>query len=153
MKGDCRCPHPVGFEVAHKADTCVKCGRFINPLWTSNDKTLAAFFDRLARSIFPTNDLTGRPAVSEDWLTFRRHVEARELEGRPKFGHRFLSRDNIWDAREEAADLALYALLDVLRARRDGTDEVLNHALNVAQKAFEGYSALSTIRRVRSGSP
>lgn len=106
----------------------------ISHRWTSNDETFAEFFDRLL-------DL---PEVPREFVE---QVRQRELAGRETFGNVFLSRANELEGCEEAADLALYAHLAVLRARREGRREHIDLALIAARHAALAWEALHRLRR------
>lgn len=145
---DCRCDQPIPFAREERADTCVCCGYHISPDWTSNTRTLDAFLRGVEAAVFDDDPVTNR----DIWEAFRAHIEARELSGRPRFGNSFLSRDNIREGQEEAADLAMYACLDSLcEIRRNGKDDDTDLALTAAQKAYEAYEALAHLRHRRQG--
>ena len=95
------------------------------------------------------------PGSIPDWYRrFRRHCEQREREGRPRFGNVFLSRDNPREAQEEAADGALYAMLDMLRHLREtGSREDYDATLRVAAKFAEAYRELLDLQAKRGGRP
>ena len=145
---ECRCaePKPNDRDPLNRrsADYCRICQRQISREWTSNDKTLGWFLDGLAACI---------PARGEEWQRFRIHCEARELAGRPRFKHQFLNRDNVAEGLEEAADGALYAHLDVLKAKRAGEDGDVDMALIAAHHFYEAYAALLHLRQRRNGAP
>lgn len=94
------------------------------------------------------------PVRGDAWQRFRAHVETRELAGRPVFRQVFLTRENLREAEEEAADLCLYACLDTLKARRAGLgDQDLDMALTVAHHAYKAYEGLIALRAKRRGAP
>ena len=144
---DCEVPHPS--IDPRFPDRCESCGWFINPAWVSNNRTMREFFDRLAEATFPAGVLYGLEGPPAWWDDFRLHVEMREFSGRKKFGHSFLRRDNALEATEEAADTAIYALLDLLAARRRGDREEWALALTLAQKAAEAHKAARDLRAHR----
>lgn len=142
---ECRCSVPVRYPQPSFPNTCVRCGFHISPLWTSNDLTVGDFFNRLA-TVFPTKP--------PQWFhAFRSQCEARERAGRTRFGHSFLSRDNIEEAIEEAADLAIYAHLHILRACREQREDHRDLAMTAALKAAEAYHALTELRARETGAP
>lgn len=124
MRRDCDCPIPD--EHGPIRPGYCRCGGYIDPRWTSNDRTFREFFDQLA----------ALPGVTSAFVA---QCRQRELDGRDEFGHQFLSRDNAAEAREEASDLALYCALSVLRARRDGNAEQIEAALDAAHHAALAY--------------
>lgn len=141
---DCQCPKPVPITAPAKSHTCNRCGYWINPRWSSNDSTVSAFFNRLAESI----------PVAEWWVSpFVEHCMQRELAGRDKFGFEYLVRDNPAEGLEEAADLALYSHLDVLKAKRAGNEDDIDAALQAAYHAGKAYEALLRLREKRHGAP
>ena len=98
----------------------------------SNDRTFNEFFDQLA-------DL---PDVEPSFIEHCRH---RETAGRDEFGHAFLDRDNCLEGLEEAADLAIYSELHLLRCRREGRREQTELALEAARLAALAYVALARL--------
>lgn len=138
---ECACPVPN--PKPQKPDFCVRCGFVIPAHWTCNARTIDAFLDRLDGAL-PGEDLSG----------FREHVIVRELAGRDRFQHSFLGRENCAEGQEEAVDLALYALLDTLKARREGRgEEDMDLALTAAMHAFHAHEALARLRAKRGGAP
>lgn len=107
--------------------------------------TLVEFFDRLEDALF-TNVRKDR--LPSDWLTFRRQAEARERDGRDRFGDAYLRRDNAGEGLEEAADGANYGYFDVERTRAEhgDVDEALQLALIAANHFYEGHRALHALR-------
>lgn len=153
MNTDCRCEIPVGFPQQEKADICVKCSKRINSAWTSNDRTIGAFYDRLATILREDPEVLS-PDVNPAWQQFRIEAEARERAGRRRFGHRALGRDNCRDGWEEASDGGNYAFFESLKdIRADRADENIDLLLLAAKRFFEGYEALANYRRRRDGSP
>lgn len=115
--------------------------------WDTTDETVAAFFDRLAAGAFP-----GKP--DPEYATFRQHCEYRERAGRTDFGDAYLHRDNLAEAREELADLGIYALLDSLQAIRDGKgDEDFELVLTMAHHAYLAYKTSMRLAAKRRGAP
>lgn len=141
----CKCRKPAPFLAPQKARTCVRCALHISPEWTCNDQTVAGFFDRLEDAV-PGGD---------GWLeSFRKHCEQRELAGRDKWGFTFLARENTLEGLEEACDGALYSMLDVLKARREGRgEEDLDAALTAAYYFGKAHEALRRLRDKRLGAP
>lgn len=141
MLSECACaiPNPrLGRE-----DWCVQCGRAIPKRWTCNSQTIDAWLRRLAAAL-----------PGENLAKFREHIIVRELAGRDRFKHSFLGRDNLAEGLEEATDLALYSLLDTLKAVREGHgDEDVDLALTASAHAFHAYKALDHLRQKRQGAP
>lgn len=119
----CTCPIPRQIVDPRRPETCQACLGWINPDWTSNDRTVSKFYDRLAASLFIPDQMTGKLLVPDDYIVFRAEAEARERAGRETFGHRSLARNNLRDAREEAADGGNYLLFHHLRKVREGDGE------------------------------
>jgi hypothetical protein len=144
---DCRCQVPLQSGDPRRLGFCSRCGRRINPEWTSNDATFADFFDGLEKSMFP--------GLTPDWFTrFRNQCQRRERAGRPLYGNRFLGKNNPEDAMEEACDGALYAMLDTLRHLRDhGDDDDFDAALRAAARFAQAYRELLNLKGKRSGRP
>lgn len=141
---ECNCivPRPRGATPNKPNDDerCVECGLYINPAWTSNDGTMAEFFDRLEESLFPLGVLAATP--NDDlraFHAFRLQAEVREIAGRRRFQHRHLGRDNPREATEEAADFANYMLYSLLADRRRGEREEWPIALSGAADAFRAW--------------
>ena len=128
---ECRCPKPVPHPKPGRENTCVKCGFWINPEWSSNDENLSAFLERLAESQF-FYDADGQLLTPPWWDAFVAHVFARERLGRTKFGYQYLQRNNPAEATEEAVDGAMYMYLYALQKRRAGQDEQADTALTAA---------------------
>ncbi len=132
--GECGCEKPIETVDPRWPGSCVRCGNRIEPRWTSNDATVAEFFDRLEECF---------PGETPAWVQiFRRHCEARELAGRDTFGYEFLARNNPAEGLEEAADGANYAFFDILQSRRDGDEEEWALALTAAYHFAHAYRAL-----------
>jgi hypothetical protein len=147
----CICEKPIPSPIPAHAGQCLRCVSKIESLTT--DDTVAKFFDRLGESLFPY-DPFGELVSSDAWESFREHCERRELAGRDTFGNRFMSRDSILEAEEEAADLALYLLLDNLRHElEEGEDRDVDLVMTVAMFAFKGYEALLRLKAKRAGAP
>lgn len=127
-----QCDCPVPKESARWKLHCRACAGYIDPSWTSNDETFAEFFDQLK----------ALPGVD---ATFIEHCRRRELAGRPEFGNSFLARENCLEALEEAADLALYSNLHLLKCRREGKREEVELALEAARLAALAYAAVARL--------
>ncbi len=141
----CSCPRPNQSSDPRKAGTCIKCGRLVGADVLSSE-TIRWFYDRL-ETCFP-----GKPPAA--FAAFRREAEAREVEGRDKFGLSYLSRSNLVEASEEGADEANYFLFDVLQHRRRlGRDDDLDLALEGAWHSFKAYECARRLEAKRLGSP
>lgn len=136
----CQSPSPK----PQRPDTCVRCGIKLKPDTICNDATMAEFFNRLSDA-FPDDP---------EWLKdFRIGCESRELAGRKKFGWAYFDRNNLREAEEEFFDGANYAMMEVLKNRRDGMDDQLDMALIVAWHASHAYAALRGMRLKERGRP
>src|SRR5690348_6441337 len=143
----CRCEVPRESPNPRSAGSCMVCGKIIERAWTSNDETVKAFFDHLERT-FPGSE------PPPDFAPFRQQCEAREREGHSDFGHAFLGRDNCIAATEEAADFAIYMLLDTLKALREGgTDDDSALAMQGAIYAYKAHRTALQLRAKRRGAP
>ena len=141
----CACKVPQPKVKPGKQDWCERCSLFIDPAIACNDMTVREFFDRLADAM-PYRDAT--------WDRFRIECEAREFAGRARFKQSFHGRQNLREAAEEAADGALYSMLDTLVVRREGRgDEDIDLALTVAHHFYRAYAASLHLREKRKGSP
>jgi hypothetical protein len=139
----CRVPEPK----PARPQQCVRCGDLLDPTWTSNDSTLAAFLDRFERT-FPAY-----PHTPSYWTDMRLHLEARERAGRRTFRESFHGRDNVKEAREEVCDLALYTFLDGLVQLRAGEEQDVAVAMELMHHASESYRLLNVLRHKRHGAP
>lgn len=149
---ECKCPIPnPRYKTPNRPndhERCLRCGDWINPAWTSNDQTMAEFYDRLEEAIFPLGALRA-PTPNEELAAFREfraQAEVREIVGRKKFGHRLHARDNPREASEEAADLANYMLFGLLVERRAGDREEWALALTAAKHAFLAWQNALALR-------
>lgn len=142
---ECPCPRP--WPSAKDVETCRACGLWINPAWSSSDQSVKAFYDALERTV------PSWPTVPQWLKDFRLHAEARERAGRPIFGQAALSRDNVADGHEEAADGANYAMYETLVAIRSGNDVELDLALSAAKHFAEAYNDLTKLREKERGRP
>jgi hypothetical protein len=139
---ECPCKPPVRSADPRRKGKCAACGLALNPDWLSSDETIAAFFDALAEATFPAFDATGKPMTSPVFERFRRLCEHRERAGRTEFGLRYLNRDNVAEAEEEAADLANYAFFRALQHVREGGGLRNARSLRAAFHAFKALEAL-----------
>jgi hypothetical protein len=148
----CICEKPVDVMDPRLKGWCRRCMGKIESLTT--DENVGRFFDRLAEALYRYDREPGKTTylkTTAGWETFRQHCEARERAGRDTFGNRFMSRPNLQDAREEAADLALYMLLDSLREEiENGTDADIDMALTAALYAFRAYDATLQLAEKRN---
>lgn len=149
MRVSCRCQLPIESGNPRSAGSCVACGRILDPAWTSNDKTVASFYTGLQRGVFP-NELV----IADEFTLFRVEAESREFAGRKRFGHSHLRRDNLREAREEAADGANYLLFDHLQEiRATGRDEDMDLVLTGAKHFYLAHKAAQNLRERRRGAP
>lgn len=79
------------------------------------------------------------PGVDGDFLPYCLN---REREGRQMYGLAYLTKDGPREAMEEAADLAIYCYLHLLRAKRDGTPQEKEKALEAATYAAKAWAVL-----------
>lgn len=135
---ECDCKPPRPSVDPRRPDTCQRCLGLISPRWSSNDRNLDDFFNYL-------NSCQNVPITIAE---FEALCERRELDGRGRFGFSYLSRDNIAEAAEEAADLLLYAYLEVLKRKREHDDiEGLDSLMMVAFYAAKAFEALAMAKR------
>lgn len=133
MRGGCQCdyPKPKGW----RPNECVQCGRSIDPAYVSSDTTVEEFFSHLA-SI---------PGVDPGFI---QQARDREKAGRDTFGMKYLGneRNNPAEAREEAADLAMYLHLHLLKCYREGQYEDVATAMEAAAHAAAAWKLLARLR-------
>lgn len=140
----CKCAEPRETLNPRKRGSCVKCGKQFDPAWVSSDDHVRVFFNRLSSCRY----------LEESFPAFRQMCERRELAGRETFGFRYLDRDNLTEAMEEAADLALYPYLDWLQAAREGRpDEDFDLVLTIAYHASLAFDAAVRLQHKRGGEP
>lgn len=151
MRRTCTCAAPLPSKNPRSLTTCNSCGFWVDPELLNLDRHVAEFFDRLAEALFPYDKFTGDLITAPWWDDFREHVVMRELAGREKFGLSYLERDNPAEAAEEATDLALYMLLDGIRAKRDGIDPEEDVALTAAYHAAQAHRYARMIVAKRGG--
>jgi len=118
-----------------------------------DDTKVREFFDALERAVG-----AGAPAESDNPLGGFRHfrilAEYRERHGRERFGQSFLQKENIAEGFEEAADLAIYPLLDSIKEYvRPSEDPDVDLVLTAARHAFIAFEALRELAGKRRGSP
>jgi|GEM_PF-2067620 len=129
---DCRCEIPIESPNPRREGSCVRCGFAINEAWSSNNKTVAEFFGRLKEAV--PFDPAIDPLIAE--------ARRRELGGRRRFGNSFHGRENWREGCEEAADGALYAMLQTLVNRRKGESQEIALALTAAHHFAKAHEAL-----------
>ena len=95
----------------------------------SSDKNFESFFRWLLEI----------PGVDSDFIPY---CKSRENFGRERYGLAYLTKDGPREAMEEAADLAIYCYLHLLRAKRDGTPEEKEKALEAATYAAKAWGIL-----------
>lgn len=139
----CDCDSPVESMDRRTSGVCASCSRSFAPEWYADDRTVREFYDRLALA------MGGEPSFPY----FRQLAEAREKTGRPLFGLRYLSRDNVADAAEEAADGANYALFELLQSRRRGLDPADDLIFDAARHFALAYAALAAAQGKHRGMP
>lgn len=120
----------------------------------SSDQTVKEFWDRLGAAIYPR---WGMPEFEPDleWVRYRAEAEAREREGREKFGGAYLSRKNLKDADEEDSDGSNYVFFDVLQWRHTSQtdrDDDIDLALESARHRYIAYCCDRKLERKRRGS-
>ena len=104
------------------------------------DEAHALHVAEMSASLF--DQLADLPDVEPSFIEHCRH---RETAGRDEFGHAFLDRENCLEGLEEAADLAIYSELHLLRCRREGKREQTELALEAARLAALAYVALARL--------
>jgi len=139
----CTCESPVESLDRRTSAVCAACGRRFSPEWYADDRAVAGFYDRLALAMF----------AEESFPHFRALAEARERTGRPIFGLRYLTRDNVADAAEEAADGANYAMFELFQKRRQGWDTADDLLLDAARHFALAYAALAAANHRHRGTP
>lgn len=139
----CECESPVESSDPHTNGSCAKCGASFGAEWYADDATVREFYDRLGLA------MGGEPSYPH----FRLLAEAREKAGRPLFGLRYLNRDNVADAAEEAADGANYALFEQLQCKRRGADPADDLILDAARHFALAYAALAAAQHKHRGAP
>lgn len=139
----CKCERPVESPDPRRLDTCSACGHSFDPAWYANDAAVREFYDRLALA------MGGEPSFPY----FRQLAEAREQAGRPLFGLRYLTRDNVMDGAEEAADGANYALFEMLQQRHHGNDPADDLIYDAARHFALAFAALAQAQDKRRGRP
>jgi hypothetical protein len=102
--------------------------------WISSDETMAEFQTEVAKL----------PGVTAGLLL---DAQRRERAGRGEFGMKYLGRDNIAEAFEEAADFHNYTFFEWLNDRRAGREEIDENLLTAAHHIALAYAALERKRR------
>jgi len=153
--GNCECAAPQEHSNPRYEGICQKCSKQIHPDRLDSPENVHAFYDRLAESIFvPDRSKPGLPPVVPDlFREFRGQCEARWDVGRPKFGRRYLSRDNSADGREESTDGGNYALYDVLQHGGLQNDREVDLALEEARFLYKAFECNRKRTAKRQGSP
>lgn len=139
----CGCESPVESMDRRTSGVCAACSKPFGPDWYADDRVVKEFYDRLGLA------MGGEPSYPH----FRLLAEAREKTGRPLFGLRYLKRDNVRDAAEEAADGANYALFEQLQQRRRGVDTADDLILDAARHFALAYAALAAAQHKHRGVP
>lgn len=139
----CICESPVDSPDERSRGVCAACGFKFDPAWYADDGAVRSFYDRLALAMF------GEPSFPH----FRALAEDRERAGRPAFGLRYLNRDNVVDAAEEAADGANYALFELLQSRRRGLDPADDLIFDAARHFALAYAALAAAQSKHRAMP
>lgn len=151
---ECSCVLPVESVNPRRPNTCAACGLRISPEWSSTDENTREFFRRLGEGLFPYNRQTGELMADKWYVEFQAHCERRERAGREIFGLAFHRRDNPLEAMEEAADGAIYMLLDTLKQRREGRgDEDIDVILTAAKHFALAHKYLAALRAKRRHTP
>lgn len=144
----CSCITPAESPNPRHKGECCKCGRVLDRAIT--DGKVRSFFDALedaARDGAEDFDQAG-------FGYFRALCEHRERDGRERFGQSFLSKECIGEAFEEAADLAIYPLLDSIKEHvRPSDDPDLALVLSAAHHAYISFEMLRSLAGKRKGSP
>lgn len=138
---ECACPVPEPTTDLNGSPKCTRCGFALSTEWVSSDDKLDEFFEQLA--LWADN-----PSLEQ----FRALCFAREKSGRHTFKLRYLGRDNVAEAMEEAADGAMYPYLETLKNRRAGLPEMDDVDLYHAAHSFAlAYLHLARYRQRQLG--
>jgi len=132
MKGcNCNVPRPgtPTENRPHQDTVCRVCGKWISPGVVSSDENFQGFFSWLLEL----------PGIDQNFVPYCRE---REKQGREQYGLAYLAKDGPREAMEEAADLAIYCYLHLLKAKRDGTPQETEKALQAATHAAKAWSVL-----------
>lgn len=79
------------------------------------------------------------PGIDPDFIPY---CLRRERYGRDRYGLAYLGKDGPREAMEEAADLAIYCYLHLLRSKRDGTPQEKEKALEASVHAAKAWAIL-----------
>ena len=141
---ECECPKPNPRVTPGKENICVRCRFLIADRWSPTDDNLNEFFNRLSDC----------QHVEASFPQFRQMAEERVREGRETYGYRYMAADNLAEGLEEAADLAIYPLLDDLKMIREGRGgEDYDLVLTIAFHAAQAFDALVRLKQRRAGAP
>ena len=147
----CKCKVPQKSPNPRSAASCGICGKLLDPAWLSTDATMTKFFNRFEAGMFPP---ATRPKKKRWFWGLRRLCEAREREGRDKFGLAYLSHDFLENVGEEAADIIVYSHLRHLRTiKESGEDRDIDLLLQGCKEVSDGLRTLSEYRAKNAGSP
>ena len=132
MRGGCLCDFPK--SKSWRPTECKGCGRSIDPAYVTNDTNLEEFFDYLG----------SLPGVEAGFV---KQCKDRERAGRNTFGLAYLGsgRHNPSEAREEAADLAMYCYLHLLKCHRNNTNEDVVTVMEAAAHAAAAWKLLGRL--------
>ena len=147
----CACPTPIESINPRKKGKCVRCCSSLDPEWDQTDENFRAFWDRVEASYPGWQAPLYEPPDHQQ--TLRLQTMHREAAGRGNFGHAYLSRDNLREAREEIADCLMYLYLDTLRCKRDGMDPEWDVTLEIAEDLLSAYEKFDKLRHKHRGAP
>lgn len=143
---NCRCEKPNQGSNPRNEGSCIKCGRPVNPEALLSDAVTRNAYDRI-ESHFPGK-------VPESYLAFRSQCEAREKEGRRKFGLQYLWRRNRRESLEEFADGSNYVLFDHLQVINwIGEDRDEDRVYQIMYRCWQLYDEVRALSLARRGSP
>lgn len=147
----CECEVPAQSLNPRRSGVCSKCGMKFDPAWLSTDLTFARFWQRI-ESAYPgwQNPLYEPPA---EQVRLRHLSRVREQTGRKEFGLRYLSRDNLAEAREEAADFLMYVYLETLKEQRGGGEVAWDVVVSIADDLLSAFDKLDQLRHKYAGTP
>jgi hypothetical protein len=138
----CKCELPVESPNPRNSG-CVKCGRPIRGPWVVDDVQVERWFELLATVVDPQD-----ARALEAWVKFSTHCILRERWGREHWKLTYLSQDNCAEAKEEAADLAIYPMLEYWKRHR-GVDEIppdtATKLLKAAWHAAQAHALLDSV--------
>lgn len=120
----------------------------------ANDRTHNEYLDRMESALREVEGWPRDKPPPDAWQTFRSLCLGREAAGRERWGAAHLTKDNLSEAVEEAADFANYLYFDLLCARRErGEHEDLSLALTACWHSYRAYLATQQLRAKRTGAP